>query len=326
MPTFQQMGGVPNGYGDILNNARQNLVKLPNGSYALAPQMGGATSVEEIYRGIIPSSQPSPISPTGAGPGSYGNLVGFLNDPIYGTQPQSSGTIRTAGQAGNVAMPRGVTPASVQQAFAQMAQQPSNAQRSALAAVPPGSKDQSRLTAEAPLGPKAMPALNTQGQIVRNVNPMTNAYGPVLGSTQNPALAAIQQATGMAPSPMSRPLGFYGQPQAASQANNPVGMLQQQLASKGFNPGAIDGVMGQRTDSAIRAFQKANGLKVDGIVGPKTLAALNGQAQAQSQPIKTKSGGTVTRKASTSSSSKPSGFGSKGYSEAGKALRAQFGL
>lgn len=312
MPTFQQMGGVPNGYGDILNNARQNLVKLPNGSYALAPQMGGATSVEEMYRGIIPSSQPSPISPTGAGPGSYGNLVGFLNDPIYGTQPQSSGTIRTAGQAGNVAMPRGVTPASVQQAFAQMAQQPSSAQRSALAAVPPGSKDQSRLTAEAPLGPKGMPAFNTQGQIARNLDPYTNTYGPVLGSTDNSALAAIQQATGMAPSPMSRPLGFYGQPQAPSQANNPVGMVQQQLASRGFNPGAIDGVMGQRTDSAIRAFQKANGLKVDGIVGPKTLAALSGQT-AQSQPIKTKSGGTVTKKTAAASAPK------KGYTPSGNA-------
>lgn len=50
--------------------------------------------------------------------------------------------------------------------------------------------------------------------------------------------------------------------------------LQQALAAKGFNPGAIDGIWGRRTEAAVRAFQTANGLQADGIVGPKTSAAL----------------------------------------------------
>jgi hypothetical protein len=52
--------------------------------------------------------------------------------------------------------------------------------------------------------------------------------------------------------------------------------LQQQLAAAGFNPGPIDGIFGARTASAVRAFQSARGLKVDGIAGPQTMGALGG--------------------------------------------------
>ena len=43
---------------------------------------------------------------------------------------------------------------------------------------------------------------------------------------------------------------------------------------------AIDGDLGALTDSAIREFQEANGLTIDGIVGPKTLKALRQKASA----------------------------------------------
>ena len=36
----------------------------------------------------------------------------------------------------------------------------------------------------------------------------------------------------------------------------------------------VDGKLGPKTEQAIKAFQKANGLQVDGIVGPETKAAL----------------------------------------------------
>jgi peptidoglycan hydrolase-like protein with peptidoglycan-binding domain len=46
------------------------------------------------------------------------------------------------------------------------------------------------------------------------------------------------------------------------------------LKDKGFNPGTIDGVFGLGTKSAVRAFQKANDLVADGIVGQQTWKAL----------------------------------------------------
>ncbi len=49
--------------------------------------------------------------------------------------------------------------------------------------------------------------------------------------------------------------------------------LQQKLQSAGFNPGGVDGDFGSRTERAVRAFQQAKGIEVDGKVGPQTLRA-----------------------------------------------------
>jgi peptidoglycan hydrolase-like protein with peptidoglycan-binding domain len=51
--------------------------------------------------------------------------------------------------------------------------------------------------------------------------------------------------------------------------------LQRALASAGFDPGPADGTFGRRTEAAVVAFQQANGLSVDGRVGPDTAEALN---------------------------------------------------
>ena len=55
-----------------------------------------------------------------------------------------------------------------------------------------------------------------------------------------------------------------------------VKIMQEKLIALGYNLGSYgaDCKFGSRTDAAIRAFQKANGLKVDGICGPKTWEAL----------------------------------------------------
>ena len=46
--------------------------------------------------------------------------------------------------------------------------------------------------------------------------------------------------------------------------------IQFALKNAGFYNGPIDGKIGKNTKKAIREFQKANGLKADGVVGPKT--------------------------------------------------------
>lgn len=50
--------------------------------------------------------------------------------------------------------------------------------------------------------------------------------------------------------------------------------LQQALLEAGFDPGPIDGIFGPRTEQAVRDYQAANNLEVNGIAGDGTLAGL----------------------------------------------------
>jgi hypothetical protein len=61
--------------------------------------------------------------------------------------------------------------------------------------------------------------------------------------------------------------------------------LQTRLNSLGFNCGTVDGDFGPKTDSAVRAFQKAAKIGVDGIVGPQTWAALESWSAKPSVPM-----------------------------------------
>jgi len=53
-----------------------------------------------------------------------------------------------------------------------------------------------------------------------------------------------------------------------------VRKIQTKLKNWGYYAGSVDGVYGWQTESAVRSFQKKNGLTVDGIAGTKTLNAM----------------------------------------------------
>jgi peptidoglycan hydrolase-like protein with peptidoglycan-binding domain len=56
---------------------------------------------------------------------------------------------------------------------------------------------------------------------------------------------------------------------------------QRLLGRLGYNAGLPDGVGGPRTQSAIRAFQQANGMRVDGKVSDQLIAALADKVEEQ---------------------------------------------
>ncbi|MEO3387895.1 M15 family metallopeptidase [Mesorhizobium sp. CAU 1741] len=56
--------------------------------------------------------------------------------------------------------------------------------------------------------------------------------------------------------------------------------LQSRLTAHGYSPGPIDGVIGPGTIAAIRAFEKANGLPVDGTADERLVKALRASASA----------------------------------------------
>ena len=58
-----------------------------------------------------------------------------------------------------------------------------------------------------------------------------------------------------------------------------VRQLQQDLAALGYYHGDITGHFGSLTESAVRAFQEANGLVPDGIAGTKTQQMIRSEAE-----------------------------------------------
>ena len=54
-----------------------------------------------------------------------------------------------------------------------------------------------------------------------------------------------------------------------------IRQIQTALKNAGFYKGPVDGRIGPRTKEAIKEFQKARGLKADGVVGKRTSAELN---------------------------------------------------
>ena len=53
-----------------------------------------------------------------------------------------------------------------------------------------------------------------------------------------------------------------------------VRRIQTKLKSLGFYSGAVDGIYGAKTQSAVKKFQSSVGITADGIAGPKTLLYL----------------------------------------------------
>lgn len=71
---------------------------------------------------------------------------------------------------------------------------------------------------------------------------------------------------------------YINQPQVelaeAALTATQVKTVQTKLKRWGYYTGSVDGIFGTKTKAAVKSFQKKNGLVVDGIVGPKTAAAL----------------------------------------------------
>lgn len=67
---------------------------------------------------------------------------------------------------------------------------------------------------------------------------------------------------------VGRPTVSYGS------RGDAVRKLQELLNALGYDCGSVDGIFGSKTKAAVLAFQKANGLGADGIVGPLTWAKL----------------------------------------------------
>jgi peptidoglycan hydrolase-like protein with peptidoglycan-binding domain/tetratricopeptide (TPR) repeat protein len=99
-----------------------------------------------------------------------------------------------------------------------------------------------------------------------------------LGAVAAPALAA--SSSGSLPGAGGQRVGggVLGVGSGCAGGSARVRGVQRRLVEVGFSPGPVDGCYGRWTEAAVARFQAARGLRVDGIVGRFTLAALRGRA------------------------------------------------
>jgi peptidoglycan hydrolase-like protein with peptidoglycan-binding domain len=122
-----------------------------------------------------------------------------------------------------------------------------------------------------------------------------STFSPEAGRVTPPATAV---STPVGDVPSSGFTGDPGQRDTGSTQREPVTgsnvlAVQTALAAAGFSPGKLDGVMGPKTRAAIKAYQAANGLTVDGIVGKNTAASLSSVPVATSVDPATGGGGAA---------------------------------
>ena len=93
-----------------------------------------------------------------------------------------------------------------------------------------------------------------------------------------------------------------GEPMAAK---DDVRTAQQALQDKGFNPGPIDGIMGPRTKAALSDFQTKENMKVTGSLDKETKAKLMTASGSSSTSTTSSTSSTTTSPSASPSGSTP---------------------
>jgi hypothetical protein len=135
---------------------------------------------------------------------------------------------------------------------------------------------------------------------------------PPVSASEKPGSSGISRSEGTGTQAGTESRG------AGKWSKDKVKAIQEALKSKGFDPGAADGVVGPKTGQALRDFQKSQNLQVTGRIDDKTASALGvdsgGMSSSQPSGKESTIGGRGKSEPSGTSPSGSSGPGSQSSS------------
>ena len=125
----------------------------------------------------------------------------------------------------------------------------------------------------------------SESQVQKPTDPPMDS-GPRTGSPQSGTTRG--ESTGMQKGTESRTAGGH------QWSKDKVKAVQEALKGNGFDPGTADGVIGPKTNQAIRDFQKSKNLQATGRIDERTASALGvgDMSGAGGRPSSTPSSGT----------------------------------
>ena len=147
------------------------------------------------------------------------------------------------------------------------------------------------------------PAAVTGAPGVPSINPNAFAQNtiPVITGVPTPTLKPTST-----PAPANKTAAPTASVLKKGSTGSAVRTLQKRLKELGYYTGSVDGDFGDGTSNAVRAFQRANGLKVDGVVGEGTQKKLNdSKAVAATATPKPTKKATATPKATKKPTATP---------------------
>jgi peptidoglycan hydrolase-like protein with peptidoglycan-binding domain len=136
--------------------------------------------------------------------------------------------------------------------------------------------------------PSASPSTSDKPATSTEKAPDTSTSGPTPSaspgtSTTDPAKSDSMKSDSMKSDTMKSEKMTKGRMGAAAGGNREqVKAAQQALKDKGHDPGAIDGVMGPKTRTALKDFQKKEGMKDTGRLDQETMTKLGVEAKTSS--------------------------------------------
>ncbi len=136
----------------------------------------------------------------------------------------------------------------------------------------------------------AGPCVRYLQELLRERGRFTGAVDGVMGEGTSQALKRFQQHSGLEPTGKTEPVTWEVLTSQGVPATPPprqrcrllragaegpdVALVQEKLAQLGFDPGAADGVFGPGTEQAVRRWQQASGLPVNGVIGRRAWDSL----------------------------------------------------